>query len=365
MSIEKHGSRWRVSYTLDGSRVRKVFDSRSKAESFDREVRTKSRRSKQSSKGSVEMTVAEMIEGWWEWRHSSGRPMASATAACYESVIRLHIGPLIGSADAAQMRPYELQDFFDTFANRKSPRTAQICQTVLKQAWDWAILRDRIQREGNPATIASPALHYIQPKRDRDLPTLEQVVGWIRECKDPDMKLYLNLAVMTGARVSEICALKISDFDFDRGIVHIQRAVDTLAKTTKEPKRPWSIRSLPVGVDALAALRELLPTHYEHDEPNDWVLRFQTSEFGWRNWNRYHVQNEWYNHLPYEDTKKYSPKDLRHFVATRLLVSGQPPGQVARWLGHRNDNMVRVLYGNHIQADALTSIGEVTATLRG
>ena len=59
----------------------------------------------------------------------------------------------------------------------------------------------------------------------------------------------------------------------------------------------------------------------------------------------------------------YTPHSFRHFCATHLLDEGWPPMQVARWLGHRNDTMVRLLYSAHIVDETRSQLGEAAAEL--
>jgi integrase len=46
-----------------------------------------------------------------------------------------------------------------------------------------------------------------------------------------------------------------------------------------------------------------------------------------------------------------------------LLDQGWPPMQVARWLGHRNDTMVRLLYAAHVVEDTRLLLGEAAGRL--
>ncbi|MGH7858919.1 MAG: hypothetical protein ACREQY_16460, partial [Candidatus Binatia bacterium] len=53
---------------------------------------------------------------------------------------------------------------------------------------------------------------------------------------------------------------------------------------------------------------------------------------------------------------------LRHFVATQLLIEGQPINQVAEFLGH-TPQMTLMLYGRHLDREAMTRVGRAATTL--
>ncbi|MGH2760147.1 MAG: site-specific integrase [Actinomycetota bacterium] len=58
-----------------------------------------------------------------------------------------------------------------------------------------------------------------------------------------------------------------------------------------------------------------------------------------------------------------TPHAFRHFAATHLLDQGWAPLQVARFLGHANDALVRSLYANHIVDTTQKEIGRAASRL--
>jgi integrase len=61
-------------------------------------------------------------------------------------------------------------------------------------------------------------------------------------------------------------------------------------------------------------------------------------------------------------SERYTPYSLRHFVATRLILQGQPEIQVAKFLGTSVD-MLRQVYANHLDDGAQREIGEAVTNL--
>jgi integrase len=58
----------------------------------------------------------------------------------------------------------------------------------------------------------------------------------------------------------------------------------------------------------------------------------------------------------------YVPYSLRHFVATRLILQGQPEIQVAKFLG-TSVEMLQKVYANHLDFGAQKEIGEAVTNL--
>lgn len=58
----------------------------------------------------------------------------------------------------------------------------------------------------------------------------------------------------------------------------------------------------------------------------------------------------------------YTLHSLRHFVATQLLIEGQPINQVAEFLGH-TPQMTLMLYGRHLDREAMRRVGRAATTL--
>jgi hypothetical protein len=59
---------------------------------------------------------------------------------------------------------------------------------------------------------------------------------------------------------------------------------------------------------------------------------------------------------------EYTLHSLRHFVATQLLIEGQPINQVAEFLGH-SPSMTLTLYGRHLDAEAMRSVGRAATRI--
>ncbi len=173
--------------------------------------------------------------------------------------------------------------------------------------------------------------------------------------------VYLKLAAATGARPGELCALRRRDIDLEQRTVRIEWAADRVSGRIKRPKTRWSVRTLPIAASVLDDIAEALPS-----DPDAFLFASNTYK-GARSplpcWNSRTVKRKLDAALHRVGADHFTPHAFRHYVATHLLDAGWAPLQVARFLGHANDILVRTLYANHIVDDTQRLIGEAAGEL--
>jgi integrase len=136
----------------------------------------------------------------------------------YERNLELHVIPALGKYRLNQLRPHHVQALYDEKRKTLSPSTVRlihgIVSTALAQALRWQLITS------NPATATKrpkPTAKEIKPLTQQQAQTLlATAVGNRYEA------LYL-LALSTGARISELFALRWSDLDLDARTLRIER----------------------------------------------------------------------------------------------------------------------------------------------
>lgn len=96
-----------------------------------------------------------------------------------------------------------------------------MCSAALNQGVKWGLL------ERSPAAQASPpSIERNEP----DAPTPEEIKLLIEraEEKDPELATLLLVAATTGCRRGELCGLRWSDVDCERGLLLVRRSVSDL-----------------------------------------------------------------------------------------------------------------------------------------
>lgn len=134
-----------------------------------------------------------------------------------------------------------------------------------------------------------------------------------------DWSLYAEFMLQTGMRTGEVRALKWSDIDGDRVLVHSNYTLTHGHKnSTKTNKKRW----VPLNNTAKQILESL-------NKESDYLFP----------WNRFAFQSFFRDRIDqlFEAglvKARYRPYDLRHVAISRWLEAGIPVAQAAKWAGN-------------------------------
>ncbi len=212
----------------------------------------------------------------------------------------------------------EVREFL--YQDEIKARTRAHYLTVINSFYNYLVAEDII--------LNVPTQTIKLPKLEKKLPeylTIEEVdkLFNIIPTKPND---YRNIAMLetiyaTGMRVSELVNLKISDIDFNEGIIRV------LGKGSKE-------RIVPINRTAESALKE-----YIHEQRN-YLLKLNDSEYVFINSFGKKISRQGFfkiiKALCKENgiNKNVSPHTLRHSFATHLLNNGADLRIIQELLGH-------------------------------
>ena len=236
-----------------------------------------------------------------------------ATQTAYDSIYRNHLGPLLGDVPLAEIDDDRISRFrADLLGRVKRKTTANLILAKLIK-----ILR-LAKRLHKLATM--PEIDRIPVGKSAAKPVYsdEQIDSLIAAARahSPEATLVILLALDTGLRVSEICALEWADIDLTLGTIKVQCNVYRGEKQT--PKGT-------IGTIALtAALRRALVDHRKR-EPIGALVLYRRSQ---------HTRGEWAPHTPHSirgllnalqraaGLPESGPHLLRHTGLTRLANLG-------------------------------------------
>jgi integrase len=173
--------------------------------------------------------------------HLAKRGRSPKTLATYRSrgkTIRAHFGTM----KLADVTPKTIDHFYDTLlAGDAKPGT--VLQYHLQLS---GMFRQAVKWDVVPVSPVERATAPSYPRKAPVAPTVEQVKRLLSEAetRNPTIAALLLVAVTTGARRGELCALRVSDVDWAQRIVTISRSAArvtgrTIIKGTKtdEPRR--------------------------------------------------------------------------------------------------------------------------------
>jgi integrase len=295
------------------------------------------------------VTLTQLIE-----LHLAAHKGAPGTVGSYRSLLGRHITPTIGRLRIGAVDVRTLDRFYDHLERQglaaSTIRSAHaLIRGALRQAVRWGWLATNVARDARPPTVR---------RDDVRLPTPAQVLCAIEaaEAYDPEFGMFVRLAAATGARRGELCALRWSDVDLDRGVVRIDAAVVTapgrgiVIKETKTHTR----RGVALDVSTASALgrhRDLVRSRAAFGgvavAPEAFV--FSSEVDGGRPWRPEMASHRWdavRRRIGLDGVRLH---DLRHFQATMLLRGGVPVKNVSKRLGHRDAATTLNVYAQFLE----------------
>lgn len=369
ITVIRHGRRWRFFWSSIRGYVTRDSLEAVIAE-LDRLLDGRQR--EQQTARFVGLSIAQLIEEWWARKQ---RELRESTCMRYESVMRVHVKPRIGHLPANEVRPLDVEDYYSVVTYK----TALVSRDVLRPAFKWGMANRLVIRlDGlNPMDLATITrsrclggdyeadFNATMRVDERLIPTPGEIEKLLVDAEDRGANtwwLYLRLAPTLGARPGELCALRRSDLDSDTYKINISRSANKLTLKVTAVKRASNARTLYVGPQLFEDIEPIL----DEIGRDEFLFPATGTRCGVRKISCW-TANSVYGRLD-RATKRlglppYTPHSFRHFCATHLLDEGWPAMQVARWLGHRNDTMVRLLYGAHVVEETRTQLGEAAARL--
>jgi integrase len=166
--------------------------------------------------------------------------------------------------------------------------------------------------------------------------------------KMPDhWKPYFQFAFCSGLRQGEQIGLKLDDIDWEKQIVHIQRAITkdengkTMEGPTKNKHSRRSIKMTPVMYNALKAqqvIHEKIKSGYFFSTPEGNLIHPPNLR-----------KRIWIPALNSAELQYREMKQTRHTFATIALSCGENPLWIAKIMGHRDTNMIIKVYSKYVE----------------
>src|SRR3954463_4712374 len=265
-------------------------------------------------------TVRDYAE---QWRTSQvHRP---TTAAHVETMLRLHVYPVLGDRPFASVLPSDIQSLVKRLSNTLAPGTVGVVHRILAAVLKAAVRDRRI--------IASPCEGTKLPKnpKERIEPLSVDAVEALTDAMPGRYRGLITLAAGTGLRQGEAFGLGVDRIDFLRRQLTVDRQLITLPGRPPylaAPKTQASIRTIPLSqvvVDALGAHLNVWPAE---------ALLF-TTELGApirRTAFSARVRRPAANAAGLPQTVTFHA--LRHFYASLLIRHGESVKTVQARLGH-------------------------------
>jgi len=269
------------------------------------------------------ITFAQAGEAWLKTKRRESKP---STYAKYEGIYRKLL-PDLGHYRIHVLTASKLSDYIHSFDNYSNSMQSSILCVITQ------ILKYSTDHYNTPATT----ICLIKPKAYAKAPevfdekSLLQLSCFLTHNADV-YKSAILLCLLTGLRIGEICALKWSDIDEERRILHVNSTVQRLPDPdnpkhtilmTCLPKSRCSNRCIPLPASAYKIL----------------LLCPRTGEYVVGGNNPTDPRTMQYRYAKYLKLCGISYKHfhiLRHTFATNCIACGMDVKSLSEILGHAN-----------------------------
>jgi integrase len=284
----------------------------------------------------------------------------------YEAQVRNHIVPELGKIVLSRLTPQRVQMLYTKLLKKGySSTTVHHVHAVLGRALNDALRLGLVQRNVcQMVDSPQPSTRLVEPFSE------DEAALFLDAVKGERLEAAYVMALMTGLRRSELCALRWQDVDLDMAIAYVRYGFQRQGAkfVLAEPKSSYSRRRIflpQVLVHVLSEYKEkqaqekaLIGVEWGDDHP--YVF---TTEFG-RHINPPYLSDF---HFPRMLAKSGVGRelhfhDLRHTAATLLLARGVNPKVVSELLGHASVAFTLKIYGHvtpkmqQIAADTMDNI---------
>jgi integrase len=294
-----------------------------------------------------------------EWLTIYIKPHTSPTTySSYEAQIRNHIYPTLGNLRIQSIKASDIQKLYNTLFTTKSSASGKILasKTIknihhnLRSCLSRAV-KDEIIRRNAADDVILPR----ERKKEITIFSKQETAQLLAAVADTSMELIINMAIATGARRGEMCAMEWSDVDFDKRTITINKNAVFVKgqRIIKSPKSAAGVRTITVPEYLLDMLLKWHAIYLINRTKGG--TRFQDNNlviYKPEDGTPFHpdsISQKFERLLKRLGMRHQKFHSLRHISATILIGMGISPKVVSKRLGHANIQITLDVYSHVLQ----------------
>jgi site-specific recombinase, phage integrase family len=284
----------------------------------------------------------------YEWLIDKKEYIKESTYANYSNSIFNHIIPKLGDVYIRDLNHKIIQDFLlYLYKNGRKDGTGGLSEKTIKDIT--IIIKGSIKKAINEEKIKYFELSFIYPRDNKDsriyiLSKYEQkkLTNYILEnlnCRN----IGLLIALYSGLRIGELCALQWNNIDFKRSLLYVNKTIQRVYIKDKNsniskviittPKTKNANREIPINKDFLELLKSI------RTNSDDYIITGTNKYLEPRTYRKYFTKL-----LKQVKINQFNFHSLRHTFATNCISLGVDYKTVSELLGHANVNITLNLY---------------------
>lgn len=279
------------------------------------------------------LTYQELLS---KWLLDKQKEIKSSSCMNYESAIRNTIIPYLGHMKINNINYEVIHRYYKEQVSSFSLNYQKLIFCIIKNSLKryespyWAV--KKFMRENILRTQLTHSMNSFSEKE------LNQI---IEICTSESNKYHFSIlvAIYTGMRIGEICALKFSDFDMNKNVIRVYKTLyrikdDTMTKLKiSTTKTRYSERIIPMNK---SLKKELMKIPYHED---NYIASHSSTPIDPRVLRRYFKHLLIKHHL-----KPIRFHDLRHSFANLCVKKGIDYKSISELLGHANISTTLNIY---------------------
>jgi integrase len=289
----------------------------------------------------VEITADTVRQHWakWQRRRVGLQQISDLTHASQENLIKTFLA-LYGDRPLKSIDRDDIEAFYMARIRQVGPGTMTITHHHLKAMFNQAVAAGVLAK--NPMKKVAAPKGESEARKPLEKRHIKALLTYAAD--KPFLGRMIRLALATGMRRGEMCALRWSDVDLETGIVHVARTVVRVgqAEYEKKPKTAKSVRSIRMTKSLWDELKACAGKPDKHVLQTVWgdrpTLSYMTS-----------ATKDALRAIGLDEG--YCLHSTRHSHATHLLREKMPLKAVSERLGHANVEVTMIVYAGVLTGD--------------
>lgn len=364
LSWDAARERWVASQTIgyrpDGRRIIVRGRGRTQTEALGKlKESLKKREEKQAPKATADVTISEAVTSFLRYG-LMGRDSATVTNA--RSLAEHHIIPHLGHLTVREFTADDCERWLEDRAEVLATKSLREVRSVLKRAIDRVMRRDdRVTRNVVLLCQVPTGKRTGRPSKALNFAQAMQVLAAAERARS-DMRQYVILALLTGARTEELRKLTWSHvvaYDKDRGqwrpvheagwqheefAVYVWRSVRAQGDTKTKKSR----RTLKLPRRCVVALRDLWESFPERPDLEALIFPGEGGAVRGAMTVLRAFRREVIAPAGLEPDD-WTPRELRHSFVSLLSDNGMPLDKIALLVGHSGTQVTEKIYRQQIR----------------
>ena len=298
----------------------------------------------------TKLTTGDLLTQWFIGHRTD---LAPSSVALYETMLRRHILPGLGTVPLLKLTPQHLSAFYAEKRERGkvngtgglSSRSVRILHNIIHEALDWAVKQQILARNIADA-IDAPKFSY----KEKHVWTAEEARRLLEAASGHEWGPLFLVLLSTGVRRGECLGARWRDLDWQAGKLRIAQQVTSVKGqiVIGPPKTAKAKRSITLAPSCLAALKEhrsaQLETRLKASAWDDHDLIFCTSHG--KPIHPRNVGRTLDRLCAVAEVPRLSVHQTRHTHTTLLFQDGQNIKMISERLGHSSVGVTLEIYAH-------------------